>query len=414
MTGFAAVPDIVRSLLFFWSFLIWMACASNLFAACRQKLYARSAASVVMLAGDWLLLQIMTDAIRDSRIRFIVRIDSNGGYFAVLCFAALLFLSVGCVGLYIQNQYHCSRFITPNSIKEGMDELPAGICYYKEDGRCILVNHRMNELCYAITGQDLQSGAVLFEAVRNKPVVVLPDGTVSAFRYRELLFEGEPINELIADDITELYHKAEALRQDNERMQKINENLLALGRSIEEDVRRREILQAKIDIHEEMNRLILTTKKSLDEGSAEERGRILEEWRNNTLLLCREADPRVKNNVMSDMDSLAALIGLRLVWDGTPDSENVEAMKLFILAAREAMTNAVKHAGASRLFISVKTEENTLSAVFTNDGRVPEGPVIAAGGLANLKRKLAETGGAMSVEASPVFKLTVSIPEGEE
>ncbi|MGM9615474.1 MAG: sensor histidine kinase [Oscillospiraceae bacterium] len=414
MTGFAAIPDAVRSLLFFWSFLIWMAGAAITFAAIRQKAYARTAAAGVILVGDWLLLQIMADAIRGSRMRFIIRVNASGGSFALLCSAALLFLTIGCVGLYIQNRYYHRKFITPNSIKEGMDELPAGICYYNEDGRCILVNHRMNELCYAITGRDLQSGAVLFEAVRNKPVVVLPDGTVSAFRYRELLFEGEPINELIADDITELYYKAEALRRDNERIRKINESLLALGRSIEEDVRRREILQAKIDIHEEMNRLILAAKKSLVEESAEERRRILNEWQKNTLLLCREADSRVKNNVMSDMDSLASLIGLELVWDGTPDSEDTEVLRLFILAAREAMTNAVKHAGAGRLFISVKTEEHTLSAVFTNDGRVPDGPVMTTGGLANLKRKLAEAGGAMSVEASPAFQLTISIPEGEK
>ena len=45
--------------------------------------------------------------------------------------------------------------ITPASIKEGLDRLPAGLCYHNKDGVPKLINHRMDNLCRFITGEPL-------------------------------------------------------------------------------------------------------------------------------------------------------------------------------------------------------------------------------------------------------------------
>ena len=44
------------------------------------------------------------------------------------------------------------------SLKEGIDALPIGICFYTIDGLSLLINSKMEELCYNITGHALFNG----------------------------------------------------------------------------------------------------------------------------------------------------------------------------------------------------------------------------------------------------------------
>ena len=65
----------------------------------------------------------------------------------------------------------------------------------------------MMDVCFSLTGQQLQNGAALYDAVKGRSFFALSDGAAVAFRHHVLTFEGAPLHELIADDITELYEK---------------------------------------------------------------------------------------------------------------------------------------------------------------------------------------------------------------
>ena len=106
------------------------------------------------------------------------------------------------------------------------------------------------------------------------------------------------------------------------------------------------------------------------------------------------------------------IIGLRLIWQGVPDSGDPAVLTLFLAAAREAMANAAKHAGASVLTICAEEDEAALSVRFTNDGTPPARPVAESGGLATLRRRLEAAGGRMDIRSQPVFCLAVTIPKG--
>ena len=47
--------------------------------------------------------------------------------------------------------------ITRSSIKEGVDKISSGLCFYQHGGRVILANQRINMLCFQIAGKDLQN-----------------------------------------------------------------------------------------------------------------------------------------------------------------------------------------------------------------------------------------------------------------
>ena len=83
----------------------------------------------------------------------------------------------------------------------------------------------------------------------------------------------------------------------------------------------------------------------------------------------------------------------------------------FLLAASEALTNAVFHAGARKLNIMLSERENQWTMRFTNDGTQPEAPVTEGGGLGSLRKKLEREGGTMTIAGSPDFVLSVLLPK---
>ena len=78
------------------------------------------------------------------------------------------------------------------------------------------------------------------------------------------------------------------------------------------------------------------------------------------------------------------------------------------------MTNAVRHAGAKELYVSLSCNYGTASVSVTNDGALPDGEIVEGGGLASLRIRVGNSGGTMKVETSPRFELTVSVPVGSE
>ena len=70
------------------------------------------------------------------------------------CVATVVLLALavyGLVGAVLWNKKH----ISPVSIKESADSLPAGICFYEQSGLVRLINTEMNRLCVLATGKAL-------------------------------------------------------------------------------------------------------------------------------------------------------------------------------------------------------------------------------------------------------------------
>ena len=415
MTPFFLLPVPVQNMTCFWALLVCLGGITNTIFLWRQKRRVPCAVAALCAATAYFTLHLCREGTT-------YRMTGDTLAFAqeLLCQPCFIFqlllagLTLVCVLLYRNTRAWRRTHITSASIKESMDSLPAGVCYYLEGGRCILVNHRMNEICRSLLGRSLQNGTLFYDAVKEKKVCALSDGTAVTFRHRILDDYGTPLHELIADDITELYEKSEKLRRDNERAHRLAAGMKAYGDSIADTVRRQEILQAKINIHDEMNRMILATRKSVESECGEEnRADILKMWRGQVLLLCKEAETKRSTNIVNDLNALASAIGVRLVWDGTPKTESTRSLQLFLSATREAMTNAVKHAGARRLNICARESDADLCVTFTNDGAAPSRPVVEAGGLKSLRQRLEDAGGQLAIRADDGFALTITIPKEE-
>ena len=95
-----------------------------------------------------------------------------------------------------------------------------------------------------------------------------------------------------------------------------------------------------------------------------------------------------------------------------PDEENIAY--LLTCAVRECVTNAVRYAQATELYVHFTESETEAAVTITNNGRIPDGEIVEGGGRSTLRRRLERAGGIMTVRSKPGFQLSVTLPKGKE
>ncbi len=317
-----------------------------------------------------------------------------------------------------QLQFHRNT-ITRSSIKEGIDKISSGLCFYQDGGRIILVNRRMNALCFAIAGKDLQNaelfwqllsgGEVLPDVERlsfgNHPSFRLTDGRVWTFSYENL----NGIHQLSAADTTQIQAVTDELKSKNIELAALNLRLRKHGENVDELTRAKERLETKTRIHSELGQALLSTRRFLvDEDGSQ--AVPLEVWKRNIAMLRKEAELKEKEQPLEMLARIAVSTGIAIELDGEiPPNEKVQ--ELFVRAAAEALTNAISHAKAKTLYIQLGHGEHAYTARLTNDGSKPDGEIIEGGGLGSLRKKIEREGGTMQVAADPEFMLTITLPK---
>ena len=301
------------------------------------------------------------------------------------------------------------RSITPDAIKLCLDQIPCGVCCFGDDGRVLFSNVCMNRLCVAATGSILQNGNRLYDAVGDS--ILMLNGHRWRFARRELLLDGERLHEMTASDVTAEYAKTEALQKDKEALSRLNAELKEYNLGIDDTVRKQEVLRAKVNIHDEMNRLMLSTVAAEKEDAAT-MDRIFTLWEQNALLLCMEADRSNEPKAVSGIEKLADALKIRLVWKSDlPETLDVEQKGLFFTAAKEAIANAAKHADAKRMEISFAETDKEICCAFTNDGKLPIDEIKFAGGLYNLSVLAGKQGATLSSDIGEEFTLILRFPK---
>ena len=298
------------------------------------------------------------------------------------------------------NQNHISQ----TSYKEAFDLLPAGLCYFRDDGLLILKNHKMNEIAYLITNKVLLNGMEFYNVIKDKSIYEFKDFVIQ-FRFNDFYMDGIHINEIIADDITELYLKNKELKELNIEVEKTNERMKQYGKSIEENTKIEEILNAKERIHDEFNRLVLV---SLNAKSKEEKEKILKSWKDNIFLLSFDMENESAKNTLEDMNTLALMIGLKLEIKGDILGFNDNELKFFIQATKEIMVNAKKHGNASLLKIEIEERENSYTIIYKNDGICPK-KFIPSGGLKNIFDTTISLGGEIGYSIDKEFMIQITL-----
>jgi two-component system, NarL family, sensor histidine kinase DesK len=101
--------------------------------------------------------------------------------------------------------------------------------------------------------------------------------------------------------------------------------------------------------------------------------------------------------------------GVRLKPPSKPPSLTPRHEATLSLVLREAVTNIVRHAGASECSIELSSEKNTTQLVIADDGR---GDIREEGnGLRGMRERVQELGGRLSLDSQRGTRLHIELPE---
>lgn len=340
-----------------------------------------------------------------------------------ITFAADLLLIWDMAGLRRQGKQTLSR----DSVKEALDMLPSGICYFTPPGSVKLCNRQMYSLFRTISQSDLQTLAELREALsdcdacsgviclsKERKTYLFPDG--KAWRYRQAevkASDGAMYTEAVFSDLTELYNKNLELKAQIKQLNAISRELKRLSDNVQILTREKEVLSAKTKLHDDMGAGLIAIRHILNNNRTEEAANAMDLFRRAVSAIKYDnAYPQGRSELDRFLQDAEA-IGIKVDLSGKLPKQE-ELRRVMILAMRECLTNSVRHAGATTIHITVEKKGDSISVKLTNDGRPPETEVVPKGGLHNLYRHIMDCGGTMEIQSKPSFALTVVLPVIQE
>ena len=317
--------------------------------------------------------------------------------------------------------------LSHDSIKQALDMLPSGICYFTPSGNVKLCNRQMDSLFRTISQSDLQALSELQEALsdydtgsgvirlsRERQTYLFPDG--KAWRYRQTVVktsDGVMYTEAVFSDITELYNIELELKAQIRRLNDISRELKWLSDNALMLIREKEVLSAKTKLHDDMGAGLIAIRHILNNNGTQEAATAVDVFRRAVSAIKYDNAYPQGHSELDRFLHDAEAIGVKVNISGElPEQE--ELRRVMILAMRECLTNSVCHAEATSMHIMAEKKEDSFSVRITNDGRPPESEVVPKGGLHNLYRNIMDCGGTMEIQSKPVFELTVVLPVIQE
>lgn len=321
-----------------------------------------------------------------------------------------------------------NSIIGKNSIKESMDNLPDGICFSKLDGTPLLVNRVMQDISYAVFGNMLVNDVVCAEDIRNNkiksgarilqrdPLIVKALGDI--WQIQIVLHEN--VRETLAYKITLEWGLYQEIEEKNRQIEKINRSLKEYQKNVAEYTRQKEILQAKIKIHDKIGQSLIYFKRYLDkkDKTKEDRDKLINLWMESLVMLnekddfLSEREDSSKNEAnFEKLISTAKDIGVAVHLDGnTPKDEG--DINLLVGIVHEALNNAIRHGQAKNIWIKLDEGNLNIHCKIRNDGILSKEPIKEKGGLKNIHQRIKSFGGKMNIELEPQFTLDLTWPKG--
>ena len=400
MVSFNMLSSLVRAFFALWALLLCVINIANAVMAFDKKKYLFGSIGTILFLPIYFFWQVMFDYV----------LYESGGSLNVVSNAMvnldwiywlLIFvvLTVFTVILLVYNVHYERNNLTVNSIKLYLDQVDCGVCCYKENGRVMFTNMTMNQLCIKLTGTQLLNGNQFYEATKDQILSIGEERW--RFSSRDISIGNEHMREIIATNVTSEYLKTQQLEKDKLELSKINQELQNYNLSIDEVVRHQEILQAKINIHDEMNRLMLSTVAT-DSDDISNLDKMFAFWQENASLLSMEAEENKQEVMSHKIEELARALKIRLVWkDESVTILSEEERNIFYVAAQEAI------AKADRMIISIVKVDGHIECRFINNGELPDKEITFTGGLSNLEKLIKKQGASIRVSSDKQFVLSL-------
>lgn len=314
--------------------------------------------------------------------------------------------------------------IGKNSVKKSMDNLPDGICFSKMDGTPLLVNRMMQDISFAVFGKMLANDLVCAKDIKNNnikegskilqrdPLVIEAMGRTWQIK----VIPHENVRETLAYDITLEWALYQQIQEKNKQIEKMNASLKDYQINVGKYTRQKEILQAKIKIHDKIGQSLIYFKRYLDMDvkTKEDRDKLISLWMESLVMLDEKSeDPYSAKSInkFKKLISTAKDIGVTVNVDGKLPAEDGD-LNLLVKIVHESLNNAIRHGQAKNIWIDLDEDDINIHSRIKNDGIIIHGPIIEKGGLKNIRQIIESCGGKMKIQSDSHFILDLTWPKG--
>lgn len=219
---------------------------------------------------------------------------------------------------------------------------------------------------------------------------------VYSFNLVEHFINGNKYYELLAIDVTQSYKLSLELKEKQKELLDFNKRIRDYSDNIEKYIIDKEILDAKIHIHDELGKLLLTTSKCLSSNlSLKEKTELLKMWDTNLIVFNNMKNDHAYNTY-KELYKVAKSIGVDLIIKGNKPNESI-SKKIVITAILECITNTVKHAKGTHVLVNIKEDNEIIEINITNNGNPPQKEIIEGGGLSSLRSLVEQEKGEMYI-----------------
>lgn len=302
--------------------------------------------------------------------------------------------------IYMYFRYYKKETITDFSIKKVIDECEFGILVLKGK-RAKLINNKMYEILDKLNIKKDYITNIIKQSIDqlDKNYCVRVEDKYYVFVINN--------NEIITFDITEEYKLHQKLNGQNKKLKENNKKILLSIDNIEELEKEKNLLKLKNKYHDILGQNLSILQQYLNkENITQENFEEIKFMIQKMFIDIEDTDDTNAN--LENLIKIHKKNGTDIIIDGKLP-QNKETAKVFFEIIREATTNAIRHAGSSKVFVNIKETLEETYMIITNDGRKPNEFITENQGIKDMRRKVKKLGGMFYISTVPEFSVNISI-----
>lgn len=301
---------------------------------------------------------------------------------------------------YIYFKYYKKETMTDFSIKKVIDECEFGILVLKSK-KAKLINNKMHEILDKLNIKKDYITNIISQSIDqlDKNYCVKVEDKYYVFVINN--------NEIITFDITEEYKLHQKLNGQNKKLKENNKKILLSIDNIEELEKEKNLLKLKNKYHDILGQNLSILQQYLNkENITQENFEEIKFMIQKMFIDIEDTDDTNAN--LENLIKIHKKNGTDIIIDGKLP-QNKETAKVFFEIIREATTNAIRHAGSSKVFVNIKETLEETYMIITNDGRKSNEFITENQGIKDMRRKVKKLGGMFYISTVPEFSVNISI-----
>lgn len=302
--------------------------------------------------------------------------------------------------IYMYFRYYKKETITDFSIKKVIDECEFGILVLKGK-KAKLMNNKMYEILDKLNIKKDYVTNIIKQSIDqlDKNYCVKVENKYYVFVINN--------NEIITFDITEVYKLHQKLNEQNKKLKENNKKILLSIDNIEELEKKKNLLKLKNKYHDILGQNLSILQQYLNkENITQENFEEIKFMIQKMFIDIEDTDDT--NTNLENLIKIHKKNGTDIIIDGKLP-QNKETAKVFFEIIREATTNAIRHAGSSKVFVKIRETLEETYMIITNDGRKPNEFITENQGIKDMRRKVKKLGGMFYISTVPEFSVNISI-----